>query len=141
MEEVLAKMQRWASMVRPRYWLASVLFFRTRRRGRKTHPSILSSFIFGAEWPPFSDDTTVVDAGSDPGSSFPCPCPCSCSSLTSATGTASPFSAFARFVELESDDRSGEEPLSRLTEVALVAVTGGEESVSAIIVFIVLQWM
>ena len=109
---------------------------------KNTHPSILSSFIFWAEWPfPFSDDTTAVDAGSDPGSSFPCPCPCSCSSLTSATGTASPFSAFARFVELESEDRSGEEPLSRLTEVALVAVTGGEESVSAIIVFIVLQWM
>ena len=80
----------------------------------------------------------MVDAGSDPGSSFPSPC--SCSSLTSATGTASPFSAFARFVELESDDRSVEEPLSRLTEVAQVEVTGGEESVSAII-FIVLQWM
>jgi hypothetical protein len=108
------------------------------RLEEKTHPSILSSFIFWAEWPfPFSDGAAVVDAGSDPGSSFPCPCPCpcSCSSLTSATGTASPFSAFARFVELESEDRSGEEPLSRLMEVALVAVTGGEESVSAIVLY------
>ena len=75
----------------------------------------------------------MVDAGSDPGSSFPCPCPCSCSSWTPATGTASPFSAFARLVELESDDFSGVEPLSRLTDVALIAVTGGEVSVSAII--------
>jgi len=100
----------------------------------ETHPSILSSFIFWAVWPfPFSDDAIVVDAGSDPGSSFPCPCPCSCSSLTSATGTASPFSAFARLVELESEDFSGDEPLSRLTDVALVAVTGGEMSVSAIL--------
>ena len=98
----------------------------------------MSSFIFWAGWPfPFS-----VGAVAEVDSAWVSLAWSFSSSLTSdatgtaGTATASPFSAFARLRELESEACSGEDPRSRLTEAALVAVTGGEVSVSAIVVIL-----